>query len=129
MTLIAAQVVAGRIEILADGLSCHDRLSITRVRRIGATDVKADVPGRTTLQKIFPHPHIPFAIAHCGSNQHDGVPIGEFVERFWQRAVAQACSPESLPQMFEEEFDRGSTAETYLLLGWQAEGHPVVHVL
>ena len=75
MTLIAAQIDGDQLDILADGLSCHDTLTITRSRRIGANVVQTDVPGRTTLQKIFPHPHLAFAIAHCGSNQRDGTPI------------------------------------------------------
>lgn len=129
MTLIAAQIAGGRLEILADGLSCHDRLTITRFRRIGANVVQTDVPGRTTLQKIFPHPHLAFAIAHCGSNQRNGTPIRTIIERFWHRAVSERCLPESLVQLFEEEFGGGATAETYWLVGWQAPGIPIVEVI
>ncbi|MHC4179408.1 MAG: hypothetical protein ACYSWU_17995, partial [Planctomycetota bacterium] len=129
MTLIAAQIAGDRLEILADGLSCHDKLTITRSRRIGANVVQTDVPGRTTLQKIFPHPHLAFAITHCGSNQRNCTPIRTIVERFWHRAVSERCLPESLVQLFEEEFGGGATAETFLLLGWQAPGTPIVHVI
>lgn len=35
MTLIAAQIDGDQLDILADGLSCHDKLTITRSRQIG----------------------------------------------------------------------------------------------
>ena len=129
MTLIALHIAGNRLEILADGLSCHDKLTISRSRRIGANVVQTDVPGRTTLQKIFPHPYLTFAVAHCGSNQRNGEPIRAIVERFWHRTVSERCPAESLVQLFEEEFGSGATAETFWLLGWQAPGTPVVHVV
>lgn len=91
-------------------------------------EVQTDVPSRTTIQKIFPHPHLAFAIAHCGSNQRDGNPIRTIVERFWQRAVSERRQSGSLVQLFEEEFRGGATAETIMMLGWQAPGTPIVHV-
>lgn len=126
MTLIAAHVVGDEISILADGLSCHDKLTITPSRQIGATVVLANVPGRTTLQKIFPHPHHPFAIAHCGSNQRDGTPISAIVGRFWERT--SSSSGKSIQQCFAEEFAGGSASETYWLLGWHSDGTPVLQI-
>ncbi len=129
MTLIAVQIEASRLEILADGLSCHDRLAITRSRRIGANTVQTDVPGRTTLQKIFPHPHLPFAIAHCGRNQRNGISIRAIVEQFWHRAVSERRQAGPLVALFVKEFGGVATDETILLVGWQAPGTPIVHLI
>jgi len=125
MTLIAAHVLGDEIRILADGLSCHDKLTITPSRQIGTKNVLANVPGRTTLQKIFPHPHHPFAIVHCGSNQRDGTPISVIIAGFWERTSSPG---KSIQQCFVKEFANGSASETYWLLGWESDGTPVLRI-
>lgn len=129
MTLIAAHITANHIDILADGLSCHDRLTIAHTRQVGANSVLTDVPGRTTLQKIFPHPHLPFAVAHSGTNQRNATPIRVFIDHFWERVVSAQSASESLVQRFETEFSNGTGGETYWLIGWLTPDTPLVHVV
>jgi hypothetical protein len=129
MTLIAAQIKDDRIEILADGLSCHDKLTIIRGRTVDATTIQTDVPGRTTLQKIVPHPSLAFAIVHCGSNQREGMPVRAIIERFHDRAASEEFQPAELARLFEEEFGNAGTAETFILIGWQSRGIPIVRTV
>lgn len=54
MTLIFASVKKDEVVVTADGLSCSRQWNYA--------------PGRATLQKIFPSPLRPIAIAQCGKN-------------------------------------------------------------
>lgn len=129
MTLIAARISDERIELLADGLSCHKNLTITPQRHFGSENVLTEVPGRTTLQKIFPHPHLPLAIAHCGNNQRKGIPVGKIIDEFWSCAISGNVALEAVPQRFEDEFGNAGTAETFWLIGFEVTGAPLLRVI
>lgn len=129
MTLIAAQVTHNGIRILADGLSCHDKLSVTPMRRIGNQMVQSYVPGRTTLQKLFPHPRLAWAIAHCGVNQRRGEPVRTIIDRFWHRTESDNCRAEAFIGRFDEEFRKRGSCETIALIGWLKSEVPVFHVI
>jgi len=127
MTLIAAQISPDTIEILADGLSCHDNLTIVPKVRIGDREVSAFVPGRTTLQKVFPHSRLPIAIAHCGSNQRNGVPVRTIVEHFWHDAGD--ITAEQMRRRFMTEFGSGAGEATLWFVGFAAAGALILEVI
>jgi hypothetical protein len=69
MTLILTTIRSSEVLMTADGRSVTSQAG-------NVTGVKDD------MQKIFPVPDHPVAIAHHGENMLDGKPVGEFLARF-----------------------------------------------
>lgn len=122
MTLIAAQETDDEIQILADGLSCDDQLAIIPDYHVAHETVRAWVPGRTTLRKLFPHPSLPLAIAHLGSNQRNGAPIAAVIQDFLQRTASGSCDAAAITERFLAEFNKTGSDETLWLVGYDSKG-------
>lgn len=125
MTLVAAQETDDGIQLLADGLSCHDKLAIEPECLVGYERVLVGVPGRTTLKKLFPHPTLPLAIAQLGSNQRNGKPIGAVIEDFLQRSASDDCDIKTILARFQAEFGQTGSSETFWLVGFDSHDKPV----
>lgn len=120
MTLLAAHVTDGHIDLLADGLSSHAKVLW---KRKSPRQVK--FPGRTTLRKLFPHPNLPLAIAHCGDNQRDGSAIGVTITSFLTEIAIMAETPDQLLAEVEKRLVKG-TEETFWVVGFDPRGNPFV---
>ena len=120
MTLLAAHVTDGHVDLLADGLSSHAKVLW---KRKSPRQVK--FPGRTTLQKLFPHPKLPLAIAHCGDNQHDGTAIGATIKAFLTENAVMAETPDQLLSEVQNKLVKGAE-ETFWLVGFDAKGNSFV---
>jgi hypothetical protein len=84
MTLLLASVRDEEIILSSDSLST------SQLKRRSNPKQTFPVPGRATLQKIFPIPSREMAVAHCGRNSLLNMSVGAVIREWFQGSLPQS---------------------------------------